>query len=346
MLNNIRGPLKNNNSNQIYKLKNCQQDSPWLLAQICKVDQATNTITSLPGHEAPVRQTDTIPLYVKENVLLCSSLDPQSFVFRTHVTCNLIFPKHSQILSSLHGNPTPHYMSNWSGLLPDINWKLTINQRNKAYIPSREKDVLLRIHCNTLPTAQRLHLPQVSPYCSSCSPDEYRGLASIPPNCQPSSMSTPKEETLLHFLSECPPSRNLLSTLGKVISSHYNQQLVHPLQTLFPIPHTPEHGFPFLLLTATAFRQLWLERCNKRFDRISKKPRTIMIFILHLFKVYCSSYLISLKNMNTKKAKNLYNQYKDSAQRHRMLLFSPSGDITVHPELINTWLKNVPFQPP
>ena len=71
-----------------------------------------------------------------------------------------------------------------------------------------------------------------------------------------------------------------------------------------------------------------------------------MILILNLFRIYCNSYFHSLSNIKTKKAKNLINRYKNSAIRHRMLNFTASGIVKIHPELISTWLNNEPFKPP
>ena len=342
--------LEHSDPSTIFRFLYPLPNSSCIVARPFQVDPITYTISHSEGLETVINSLDTIPLYTRKNTVIASTLDPIGLIYRTNIASNLSFQKHNQILKSLYTCEPPPYQAKWLNIDPKIKWDLAIKQRRSAFIPHKEKDILLRVHCNTLPTAQRLHLPNVPPECDFCllpnaqpTPHQITDYLLTPSNTP---NPIPKEETLHHFLFECPASTPIINSLKNVVFNHLGTAVSAPSQLLFPIPHTPKHGFPFILLVSTAIRQMWLNRCNRRFEHTQRHPKSLLFVILHLFRVYCTSYLNSLKEKKTKKSKHLLTTYLKSATKYQFLYLTPSGSVSLHPNLVRTWLLTEPTHPP
>ena len=294
---------------------------------------------------------DVIPIYVFKNTYFCEINDPQGLAFRFGLCNSGTIPSYGKILSSLRKSSPPSYMEKWNKLVPSIDWQLTIKQRRAPFIPFREKDVLSRIHCNALPTAHRLHSPHISPACDYCSPNAPTPIQMQADEVTHTHLSlslhcAPPNETLQHLLFECPSSQQACNSLTRVLRTHFNISINHSVEMLFSLPSMPSHGFPFTLLLATTVRQIWLARCNRRFQRKRTHPKALLHLILHLFMIYCSSHFLSLHHANTNKSRNLLNRYKKAAKDSKVLLFTDRGTPYLHPLFKKTWLLSDHFDPP
>ena len=156
----------------------------------------------------------------------------------------------------------------------------------------------------------------------------------------------PPDETLLHLLFECPAVSPVRMSLQRTLQKHFNVSLTHPAEMLFSTPSMVAHGFPFTLLLATSLRQIWLTRCNRRFRNKKVHPKALLHSILHLFMIYCSSHLQSLKKANTKKSKQLLNTYIKTAKEAEILLFTNRGTPYLNPKFRETWLLVDHIHPP
>ena len=153
-------------------------------------------------------------------------------------------------------------------------------------------------------------------------------------------------ETLEHLLFTCPFSQFIRFSPLRTLEFHLNVKITHHAQILFPPLQNNKGAFPYLLLMATAMRQLWLSRCRRRFESKLKHPKAILHTILHLFLIYMQSQLHSLKISNNKKFRARFSSYIKHATSSKIILLNKNNSITIHPSFRRNWLSLSPFEPP
>ena len=70
---------------------------------------------------------------------------------------------------------------------------------------------------------------------------------------------------------------------------------------LFSPPSIPTHGFPFTILLTSTASQIWLARCNRRFQNKITHHTALLHLILDIFFIYCLSHFHSLNQADKNK---------------------------------------------
>ena len=319
----------------------------------CVYNKTDHTIS--PSHEPAIgiRTQEALPILTLNNQFVAPISSPNSLLLRFPSLACSHTPSFHSIMNSLKTHPQLPFQDKWNTILPNINWNETFKLRRASFIPPKEKDILLRIQCNTLPTAARLHSKHIPIICDYC--DEGTIVPNPPltsnPQSSPTSHPPPipppeKIETLHHLLFTCPSSQYIRSSLIRTLDLHLKLKISHPAEILFPPLRNLGHAFPYMLLMATAFRQLWLTRCNRRFESKLKHPKAILHTILHLFLIYMQSQLHSLRKSCNKKSHSRLSSYIKAAVNSKIIIVNANNSITVHPYFKRNWLSLTPFEPP
>ena len=276
---------------------------------------------------------------------------PTSLSLRYPALSRKPFPSYGTIIKALSTHSQLPFQDKWNEILPTIDWNETFKLRQASYIPPKEKDVLLRIQCNTLPTAARLHSKHIPIVCDYC--DEGTLIPNPPPtpdSCIPCIPPQPPPaktiETLQHLLFSCPSSQFIRSSLLRTLEYHIKLKVSHPAQIIFPPFHNGGCAFPYTLLMATALRQLWLNRCNRRFESKRIHPKALLHSTLHLFLVYTQSHLHSLRKSPNKRSHSRLSYYTNSAVKSKIIILDKNNCVLLHPSFKRNWLSLDPFEPP
>ena len=274
----------------IYQVSKYFPNQGFIFCNPCLYNETNRTISPSSAPGISIATYDAMRILTSNMVPIAPITAPASLLLRFLALSH----PHSQRFGQLIQTLTPHsqlpYQEKWNKILPNIDWTNTFKLRRASFIPPKEKDVFLRIQCNTLPTTARLHSKHIPTICDFC--DEGTIIPNPPPEPSPSiSLPSPppppeKIKTLEHLLFTCPSSQFIRSSLLSTLELHLKVKITHPAQIIFPPFINKEGGFPYLLLLTTALRQLWLSRCHRRFESKHKHPNAILHTILHLFLIY------------------------------------------------------------
>ncbi|CAI5935416.1 unnamed protein product [Closterium sp. NIES-65] len=161
-----------------------------------------------------------------------------------------------------------------------IDWKRAVDTRDSLAVPSRPRDVLLRIHGLNLQVGERLAFLSSKPICPYCG----------------------GEETLEHCLVLCPRIQMVTSALKRALSMLNPNRTITSLGDLLFRATGTNSAFPELTLTTITFHQLWLERCDAVFRGSKFRTQRVLRKIEFAFRQHAKRY--SRKNGVTWRKQN------------------------------------------
>ena len=308
------------------KIVPCDSFSFFTLGIVCVLDSLTSLLTVSESPPLSFPTSLLCPVAARGHKYLCHLSDPLAIGLRISFLQNGVQPSHAQLLRLLRPSSRVPYLEKWSSLVPFfIDWPLTIQQRRASFIPHKARDVLLRVHARNIQVAPRLHLSSISPLCSSC-PDV--------------------EESLFHCFFECPVVSPIIASLVRILTVFFSISISHPAQLLFAFADLPRDGFPFTILSAISFQRLWLNRCDKRYDRSSVSAQALLFLILDDFHIACSRHFSTLQLSQSKKGKKVFDKHVLAASSPPFLLFTSGHFPLLHPQFKGLWLQCERFHPP
>ncbi|CAI5928264.1 unnamed protein product [Closterium sp. NIES-65] len=161
-----------------------------------------------------------------------------------------------------------------------IDWKRAVDTRDSLAVPSRPRDVLLRIHGLNLQVGERLAFLSSKPICPYCG----------------------GEETREHCLVLCPRIQMVTSALKRALSMLNPNRTITSLGDLLFRATGTNSAFPELTLTTITFHQLWLERCDAVFRGSKFRTQRVLRKIEFAFRQHAKRY--SRKNGVTWRKQN------------------------------------------
>ena len=333
------------------KLRFCHANYGFVYCTPCSYNELNHTISPSTAPGISFTTGEVMPILTLNTELIAPIIAPESLLLRFPSLTQRTAHKFGKIVQSLTPyHPQLPFQETWNNIMPNINWIDAFKLRRAPFIPPKEKDVCVRIQCNTLPTAARLHSKHIPTVCDYC--DEgttFPNPSHHPPLSLPLSSSPPppdKLETLQHLLLEYPSSQYIRASLLRTLEFHLNVSISHQAQMIFPPLHNLSRLFPYLLLMTTAMRQLWLSRCSRRFESKHRHPKAILHSTLHLFLIYAQSHLHSLRKSKNKKAHSRLSSYIKAATSTKILILDKNYSISLHPSFKRNWLLLSPFEPP
>ena len=212
------------NDPTIYQVTKYYANHGFAFCTPCTYIESKRSISTSHAPGISISIAKAMPILMLNSEPIAPIISPESLILRYPSLTQHPPVRFGKIIHLLTPHPQLPFQEKWNRILPNINWANTFKFRRASFIPPKEKDILLRIQCNTLPTAARLHSKNIPIVCDHC--DEGMILPNPIHNPTPSTPPSPpppapeKIETLQHLLFTCPTSQFIRSSLLRTLEFH------------------------------------------------------------------------------------------------------------------------------